>query len=65
MKSVGCDPHIEASKAAILKWHPSGHTRAKIDKCHDATEEDGASSNTPYKVDIEEKTRHKQDRDNL
>lgn len=33
-----------------------------LDECHDAIGENGASSNTPHRVDIEEKTRHKQDR---
>ena len=35
-----------------------------IKECHDATEEDGASSNTTYNVGTEEETRHKHDRDN-
>ena len=34
-----------------------------LDECHDATREDGASSNTPHKVGIEDKLRHKHDRD--
>ena len=50
MKRVGCDPHVETREAATLK-------------CHDATEEDDAPSNTPHKVGIENKSRHKQNRD--
>ena len=54
MKRVGCDPHVMTSKTASLN----------IEECHDAIEEDGASSNTPpHKMDIEDKLRHKQDRD--
>ena len=34
-----------------------------LDKCYDATEEDGASSNTPHRVGIEDKSRHKEDRE--
>ena len=45
MKRVGCDFHIETSKAATLKWSSFGQSRAKTYECHDATEEDGASSN--------------------
>ena len=36
--------------------------REDLDECHDATEENSASSNTPHKVGIENKLRHKQDR---
>ena len=50
MKRVGCDPHVETREAVTLE-------------CHDATEEDGAPSNTLHKVGIENKSRHKQDRD--
>ena len=64
MKRVGCDPHVESSKAVTLKRRPSGHARANIEERHDATEEDSASSNTPCNLCIEEKTRHKQDRGN-
>ena len=37
--------------------------REGLDECHDATKENGASSNTPHGVGIEDKLRHKQDRD--
>ena len=47
MKRVGCDPHVMTSKAASFKRHPSGDMRANIKECHDAIEEDDASSNTP------------------
>ena len=65
MKRVGCDPHVMTSKAGSLKRSPSGHIWANIEECHDAIEEDSASSNTPPReVGIEDKLRHKQDRDN-
>ena len=51
------------SKATSLKRRPSGYMRANIEECHDAIEEDDASSNTPHGVGIEDKLRHKQDRD--
>ena len=64
MKRVVCDPHAMTSKVASLKRRPSGHMQANIEECHDAIEEDDASSNTPpRKVGIEDKLRHKQDRD--
>ena len=64
MKRVGCDPHVMTSKVASLKRRPSGHMRANIEECHDAIEKDDASSNTPpRRVGIEDKLRHKQDRD--
>ena len=47
MKRVGFDPHVTTEEAMTLKWRPSSHMSAKTDECHDATEEDGASSNTP------------------
>ena len=46
MKRVGCDPHAMTSKGAPLKRCPSDHMRANIEECHDAIEEDDASSNT-------------------
>ena len=64
MKRVGCDPHVMTSKAASLKRRPSGHMGANIEECHDAIEENDATSNTPpCKVGIEDKLRHKQDRE--
>ena len=64
MKRVGCDPHSMTSKGASLKRRSSGHMRANVEECHDAIEEDDASSNTPpRKVGIEDMLRHKQDRD--
>ena len=58
-KRVGCDSHIEIDKSidksVILKWRPSNYTLVKIDKCHDVTEEEDGSSNTPYNVYIEAK----------
>ena len=52
------------NKAASLKRCTSGHMRANIEECHDAIEEDDASSNTPPReVGIEDKLRHKQDKD--
>ena len=64
MKRVGCDPHLMTSKLAPLKRRSSGHMRANIEECHDVIEEDDASSNTPpCEVGIEDKLRHKQDRD--
>ena len=49
---------------ASLKRCPSGHIRANIEECHDAIEEDDASSNTPpRKVGIEDKLRHQQYKD--
>ena len=48
-----CDPQV------ALIW-----PRESLDECHDATEENGISSNTPYNVHIEEETRHGQDKDN-
>ena len=60
-KRVGCDPHVETSKAAILKKLPFSHTRANRKEYHDAIEEDATSSNTSYNVSIEEETRNKQD----
>ena len=30
-----------------------------LDECHDVTKENGASSNTPHRVGIEDKSRHK------
>ena len=41
------------------KGHLSSYTRVKIEKCHDAIEEDGVSSNAP-KVWIGAKLRHTQ-----
>ena len=55
MKRVGCDSHIETSKAVTLKKHPSGHVWTNIKECHDATEEDSALSNTRDRVGIEDK----------
>ena len=64
MKRVGCDPYAMTSKVASLKRRPFGHMQTNIEECHDAIEEDDASSNTPpRKVGIEDKLRHKQDRD--
>ena len=64
MKRVGCDPHAMTSKGASLKRRPSGHMRANVEECHDAIEEDDASSNTPpRKVGIEDMLRHKHNRD--
>ena len=64
IKRVGCDPHTMTSKVASLKRRPSGHMQANIEECHDTIEEDDASSNTPPRnVGIEDKLRHKQDRD--
>ena len=64
MQRVGYDPHAMTSKVVSLKRCPSDHMRANIDECHDAIEEDDASSNTPpRKVGIEDMLRHKQDRD--
>ena len=47
-----------------------GHTQVApirphegLDECHHATEEGGASSNIPHNVAIEDKLRHKQDKD--
>ncbi|KAG7022404.1 hypothetical protein SDJN02_16135, partial [Cucurbita argyrosperma subsp. argyrosperma] len=52
------------SKGASLKRRPSGHMRANAEECHDAIEEDDASSNTPpRKVGIEDMLRHKHNRD--
>ena len=62
MKRVGCYPHVTTREAATLKWRPS-QPREGLEECHDATEENGASSNTPHKVGIEDKLKHKQDRD--
>ena len=61
MKRVGGDPHAMTSKVASLKRHPSGHMRVNIEECHDAIEENDASS--PRKVDIEDMLRHNQDID--
>ena len=62
MKRVGFHPHVATREATTLKWcHPA--TWEGLDECHDATEENGASSNTPHEVGIEDKLRHKQDRD--
>ena len=64
MKRVGCDSHAMTSKVASLTRRPSGHVRANIEECHDAVEEDDASSNTPpRKVGIAEKLGLKQDKD--
>ena len=52
-------PTCQERQKAILKWCQSGHVRTKIEKCHDVTEEDSASSNTP-RVCIEAKSRHMQ-----
>ena len=41
------------------KGRSSDHARAKIEKCHDATNEDGVSSNT-QRMCIEDKLRHMQ-----
>ena len=41
---------------------PFDHTRANIEEFHDATEEDGAPSNKPYNVCIQEEMMNKQDR---
>ena len=46
MKRVMCEPHVKSSKAVTLKRHPSSHARVNIEECHDATKENGASSNT-------------------
>ena len=64
MKRIGCDLYVATSKETTLKWHPSNNARVKTDECHDVTKENGASSNAPYNVCIEGKTRHKQDRGN-
>ncbi|KAG7025978.1 hypothetical protein SDJN02_12476, partial [Cucurbita argyrosperma subsp. argyrosperma] len=54
----------------LLIWLRSGDLQVApirplvgLDECHDATEENGASSNTPNEVGIEDELRHKQDRD--
>ena len=62
MKRVGCNSYVETNKAMTLKWRSSNHTRVKTYECHNESEEDCASSNTPYNMCIEEKTRHEQDR---
>ena len=64
MKRVGYDPHALTSKGASLKRRPFGHMRPNVEECHDAIEEDDASSNTPpRKVGIEDMLRHKHNRD--
>ena len=50
---------MQDKQRATHKCRPSDHVRAKIKKCLDATEEDGASSNTP-RVCIQVKSRHTQ-----
>ena len=61
MKRVGCDPRVMTSK---VKRCPSDHMQANIEEYHDAIEDDSALSNTPPReVGIEDKLRHKQDRD--
>ena len=50
------DKRIDYSQVALI-WPCES-----LDKCHDATEKDSASFNTPYKIDIKEKLKHKQNR---
>lgn len=38
VERVGCDSHVETSKAVTLKWCLFNHLKAKIDECHDTTE---------------------------
>jgi len=52
MKRVGFDPHITIDEAVTLKWCPSSRKSAKTDECHDVTEEDCASSNTPKRSSL-------------
>ena len=58
IKKLGCDSHIEISKAVTLERHPFDHARANIEECYDAIEEGGTSSNSLYNVCIEEETMH-------
>ena len=51
-KRIGFDPHIMIDEVVTLKWCPSRHKSAKTDECHDVTEEDGASSNTPKRSSL-------------
>ena len=52
-----CDKRSSKPQVVSIRPHEG------LDKCHNATEEDGASSNTPHRVGIEDKLRHKQDKD--
>ena len=52
-------PHMQDRQGAALMWHPSCYVKAKIEKCHDATKENDASSNTP-RVCSQAKSRHTQ-----
>ena len=55
--SSSCDRRSDDPQVVHI-WPHEG-----LDECHDAIVEDGALSNTPHRVIIEDKSRHKQDRD--
>ena len=48
----------------MIDLGPSSLSGEELVECHNGTKKDGTSSNTPPKVCIKEKTRHKQDKDN-
>ena len=59
MWSSRCDNRSGDPQVALIQ------PREGLDECHDVTEENGASFNTPHKVGTEDKLRHKQDRDTI
>ena len=60
LENVGYDSHTQDRQEAIFKWRSFDYVRVKMEKFHDATEEDGASSNIP-RVCIQDKLRCTQD----
>ena len=50
LKTSGCDPHMQINKKTTCKWILFDHMLVEIDKYHDASEVNGASSNTPRRV---------------
>ena len=60
MKRVSCVLHVATDKPQVT---PIRFCEG-LNECHDVTEKQDVSSNPPHRVDIEENTRHKQDKSN-
>ena len=57
LRLLRCDKRSSDPQVAPILPHEG------LDECHDVIEEDSASSNKPHRMGIEDKSRHKQDRD--
>ena len=57
LRSSHYDKRNSDPQMTPIQWYEG------LDECYDATKENDASPNTSRKVDIEDKSRHKQDRD--